>query len=261
MYLEKDLNVDDLIIEYMIYKVQNGFEPSFSATEFMNFLAYFELNMPSMPVAEVVTDSETLFKRFFERKVDRYWSITKDWHTGRKEYRPHMEMYYDEKSKDYIIKANYKLSDYDISITNINNMENKNVIIYKIERIIQKFLSNNPKRVIDENIEVSDDELLYGKYITIDIINHIWLSYIDKQIEYGRWPRQCGDISKYLLEVDLAKIIEVPSLKDDLLNLCNLKWIQSSVENLNNDVEIAVNQMLKITGKDNKASSYFHNKD
>ena len=38
--LEHKLTVDDLIVEYMMYKVKNGYEPSFLTSEFISFL-YF----------------------------------------------------------------------------------------------------------------------------------------------------------------------------------------------------------------------------
>ncbi len=39
--LEKNLTVDDLIVEYMVYKVKNGYDPKFLASEFMDYLQFF----------------------------------------------------------------------------------------------------------------------------------------------------------------------------------------------------------------------------
>lgn len=39
--LEHNLTVDDLIVEYMMYKVKNGYEPQFLTSEFMEFLRFF----------------------------------------------------------------------------------------------------------------------------------------------------------------------------------------------------------------------------
>ena len=36
--IEHKLTVDDLIVEYMAYKVRNGYEPSFLTSEFISFL-------------------------------------------------------------------------------------------------------------------------------------------------------------------------------------------------------------------------------
>ena len=42
--------------------------------------------------------------------------------------------------------------------------------------------------------------------------------YIHKYVELKRWPIQCIDINDYLFNVDLAKIIRIPSIKDDVLS-------------------------------------------
>ena len=67
--LEHRLTVDDLIVEYAIYKVKNGYEPKYSTSEFIDFLHFFETKME---VDDVLYDGEELFKRFFERKIDEY---------------------------------------------------------------------------------------------------------------------------------------------------------------------------------------------
>lgn len=68
--LEKNLTVDDLIVEYMVYKVKNGYDPKFLASEFMDFLQFFE---SKMKVEDVIYDRNILFQRFFERKSKSDW--------------------------------------------------------------------------------------------------------------------------------------------------------------------------------------------
>ena len=43
--LEHRLTVDDLIVEYAMYKVKNGYEPKYSTSEFIDFLHFFETKM------------------------------------------------------------------------------------------------------------------------------------------------------------------------------------------------------------------------
>lgn len=62
---------------------------------------------------------------------------------------------------------------------------------------------------------------MVGKYLSAEIITQIWHSYIDKQIEYQMWPKQCTDINKYLFETDLVEILGVPSIKNELIELYN----------------------------------------
>lgn len=221
--LEHKLTVDDLIVEYMIYKVKNGYEPSFLTSEFINFLYFFE---SKMLVEDSLYENEKLFQRFFERKVERDWSITIDWKTDKKQVIPHMDMVYSDKDNDYLIKANYKLSDFDRSVINTYFMDNGlgkyddfEGQTFKIRNIIGEWLADYPKRKIDETIEIEEQNLLVGKYIAVEIITNIWDSHIDEQIKNHTWPKQCKDMNKYLLEMDLAEIIGTKSIKKDLIEL------------------------------------------
>lgn len=224
--LEHTLTVDDLIVEYMIYKVKNGYEPSFLTSEFINFLYFFE---SKMPVEDSLYENKKLFQRFFERKSEKDWSTTIDWKTNKKKIIPHMDMVYSDKDNDYIIKANYKLSDYDRSVINTYFMDNGmgqyddyKGQTFKIRSIMGKWLADYPKRKINESIEIEEKNLLVGKYIAAEITTNIWNSYIDKQIQNNTWPIQCKDINKYLFEMDLAEIIGTKSIKKDLIELYSI---------------------------------------
>lgn len=221
--LEHKLTVDDLIVEYMMYKVKNGYEPSFLTSEFISFLSFFE---SKMEVEDSLYENSRLFKRFFERKYESDWSRTVKWNTSEKEIVPHMEMVYNEENNDYLIKANYELSDFDRSLINTYFMDNGmgkydyfHGQTFKIRSIIGEYLSTYPKRKIDENVEIDDNDLIVGKYIAASVIANVWDSYINEQIENHKWPRQCKDINEYLFEIDLAKIVGVKSIKNQLIEL------------------------------------------
>lgn len=213
--LEHELTIDDLIVEYMIYKVNNGCEPSFSASEFSSFLYFFE---SKMKVQDVMYENEKLFNRFFERKNK------KDWLNA-----PHMDMIKDETSDDYIIKANYNLSGYDKSVINtyfmddgMSKFDDFKGQAFKIRKLIEEYLHDMPKRKIDDMVDIDENDLQIGKYTTAQIIQNIWDSYIDELIKNQEWPEQCRDISKYLLETDLSVIINLKSIKKELLELYNV---------------------------------------
>lgn len=221
--LEHKLTVDDLIVEYMIYKVKNGYEPSFLASEFIDFLHFFE---KQMQVEDTLYESDKLFSRFFYRKNKSDWDIGCNF--SKEENTSHMEITYSEKDNDYIIKANYKLSEFDRSVINTYFMDNGmgrfddfKGQTFKIRTIIGEYLATFPKRKIDESIKPNDKELLLGKYIAANIIESIWNSYIEEKTKKQNWPRQCDDIYKYLFEIDLAEIIGVESIKKQLLQLYN----------------------------------------
>lgn len=222
---ENKLTVDDLIVEYMIYKVKNGYEPNFFTSEFITFLYFFE---DKMKVEDVLYDNNKLFQRFFERKAKVDWSTPKNWDTTERIVIPHMDMEYRKENRDYLISANYRLSNYDKSLLNTYFMDNgMGKFDYfkgktrEIRKIIGEYLKDEPKRKIDESIEVDDNDLIIGKYVTAQIAHNIWYSYIDKEIELHHWPRQCRDINKYLFDIDLAEIIGVKSIKNELIDLYN----------------------------------------
>lgn len=220
--LEHNLTVDDLIVEYMIYKVKNGYEPQFLTSEFINFLYFFE---SKLSVKDSLYDNEKLFQRFFERKNESDWYSIINWGTNEKQVTPHMDMIYSEKDDDYIIKANYRLNKADISRLNTYYMDNGmskfddfKGTAARIRGIIGEYLTDQPKREIDETIEIDDTALKNGKYLTAEIVRNIWNSHISKQIEYHKWPEQCKDIDKYLFEMDLAEIIGLKSMRKELLD-------------------------------------------
>lgn len=221
--LEHKLTVDDLIVEYMMYKVKNGYEPSFTTGEFINFLLYFETKMP---VFDTLYDGEELFKRFMERKCKSDWSITKNYVTLEKEEIPHMDLVYSEEDSAYVLKANYRLSDFDKSVINTYFMDNKmsqfdhyDGTARKIRNIIGEWLKDFPKKEIDDKAEIEDVYLIMGKYLAAEIIDKIWKGYISDYIKSGNWPKQCKDMEKYLLDVDLAEVIGLKSIKAELLEL------------------------------------------
>lgn len=216
--LDNKLTVDDLIVEYMMYKVKNGYEPSFSTSEFINFLRYFETKMD---VNDVLYDSKELFKRFFDRKNERDWHLSDD-----NSANPHMDIFYNSDINDYVIKANYKLSNYDKSIINTYFMDNGMSkyddymgTAWEIRNIIRDYLANKPKRVIDQSVNVDDKEIMVGQYVVTEIITEIWNEYLDMYIEDHKWPEQCRDICKYLIDFDLANTIGLESIRNNILEL------------------------------------------
>lgn len=240
--LERNLTVDDLIVEYMIAKVTKGYEPQFSASEFIDFLKFFETKMP---VKDSLYDGKNLFERFFSRKEISDWSI-----------RPHMDVEYNPKDNEYLIKANYYLSAFDPSVLNTYYMDNGMSSYddykgkaYEIRRVIKDYLSTFPKREINESTIIEEQNLLVGKHIAVLIVSNIWLNYIDKLIKSCQWPSQCRDINKYLFEIDLGEIIGTESIKNDLIELYGV---------LSKRIAILYQQdkNLKIVSKPNRYLAY-----
>lgn len=196
------LTVDDLIVEYMMCKIKNGYDPKMYYFEFANFLCRFETNRE---VYDILYDSRLLFERFIDRKSEVDWNGEN-----------HMDLLYDKAKDDYYLIANYNLSNYDRSVLNTRFM--KFIDRDFIRDSISEYLSDFPMRVIEDE-KISNDELLIGKLISANIIDCIWNSYISSLIDKNMWPRQCRDINKYLLGVDLSEIIGIPSIKEEIIDL------------------------------------------
>ncbi len=205
--LQHNLTVDDLIVEYMIYKVNHGYEPQYLASEFMDFLKYFQTKME---VVDVLEDKAELFKRFVKNKSQHEWRVFKN------EYEPHMDIVYSDEDNDYKITANYRLGRFDTSVITTYCMSKESQT--KIRNIIGEYLEKMPLRKINEKTTITDSSLIMGKYIASQMLQNIWDNYTNKLIKKSEWPTQCKDINKYLLEIDLAEIIGLKSIKKELLN-------------------------------------------
>lgn len=204
--LEHKLTVDDLIVEYLAHKVKNGYGTYIVGEEFMDFLSFFR---EKFAVEDTLDDKDILFERFFERK-NKY-----DCHN-----KQHMDMEYKYEIYDYVLFANYGFSDFDLSIITTYFMNDK--LVSQMRNVIGEYFKDKPKRVIDTNKKINEDELLTGKCVAVQIIREIWDSYIREQIKYDKWPKQCTDFNKYFIQTDLAQIINIPSIKKDLINIYNV---------------------------------------
>ena len=194
--LKHELTVDDLIVEYMMYKVKKGYEPSFPVSEFMDFLKFFQ---SKMEVKDVLEGGERLFNRFFYRKNKEDWRGWEDL------LEPHMTKLKDEDKNESVIRAAYKLSNYDRSIINTYFMEKEKR--EEIRSIIGEYLDKQPKREVNENLTPTEDIVKLSKLLAAELVISIWDRRIEKLVKNRLWPSQCCDINKYLLEEDLAQII------------------------------------------------------
>lgn len=204
---ENKLTIDDLIVEYMILKVKLGYQSSYMIDEFMEFITYFEKHKN---IYDVIYDGDMLFDRFFERKIDD-WSFNDiSLYFSEKKYVPHMIRI------DDMLVATNKLSVYDYSLLNIYFMSSNEQII--IRDLIVRYLKQFSKREIDTNTNISDRNIELGECIAAKFIISLWREYVYKYVELKRWPIQCIDINDYLFNLDLAKIIKLPSIRDDVLS-------------------------------------------
>lgn len=205
--VEHKLTVDDLIGEYMVQKVTQGYEPKYSKEEFIDFLRYIK---EYVEVAATNIEEEKVFKRFFDRKKDT-WTIKVTSLRGTKEYRPHIV----EDNNGFLCATNElnqsdSLDRYKYSM---NNYELK-----KIKNITSNYLQKFPERKINSKGRISAKNKLQSECAISLMIPDIWAGYVKQNMKYGNWPRQCQDIEKYFFEMDLATMIELKSIKQELLD-------------------------------------------
>ena len=204
---EYRLTIDDLIVEYMILKIKMGYEASYTIDEFMNFVLYFE---KYKKIDDVIYDEDKLFDRFFERKMNDWNFNDISLYFSKKKYVPHMIRI------DDLIVATNELSSYDYSLLNIYFMSvNEQVFI---REMISKYLKQFKKREVNKDKIICDKNIEIGECIAAKFINSLWREYVYKYVELKKWPGQCKDINDYLFNVDLANIIKLPSIRDDVLS-------------------------------------------
>lgn len=204
-----EIDFDSLIVNYMIYKAENGYDISLTYNEFMDFLKFSRV---SLAVVDYESDTLSMFSNFIENKSINAWSGYES-----KNFHPHMDIIYDSSLKDHVLKANYRFSHYDTSVIDTYRWGDRK--IKTLNDIISSYLSDKPKRKLVDNYLITDYEKDMAKRASGLIFSSIWNNYINKEIELGVWPSQCRDIDKYLFETDLASIIGTISIDDELLEL------------------------------------------
>ncbi len=209
------LTVDDLIVQYIVEKTKQGYEPKVTEEEFMSFLNYFT---QKKEVDDILWDYNKLINRFLERKSKL------DWYGE-----PHVEF-----TKDNILKPNYKLSIYDESVINPYFMSKQ--AREEIINNITTYLTQQEKRTL-VSIHLEDNQIPEQcKAGSALFITELWDSYTTIEKESYRWPVQCNDIIKYLIEEDLSNKIELESIREKLFRFYNV-FAQKSAMLLNQESE------------------------
>lgn len=194
---EHKLTVDDLIIVYLIEKTKQGYIPEVTEEEFMDFLKYF---ISKKEIQDMLWDYNQLINRLIERKNKEDWFDD-----------PHIEF-----TQDGILKPNYKLSLYDESVINPYFMSKRRK--QEIKDYVTEYLKKFPKRTLtisDEKNIVPKEECKLSSAL---LMEYLWKYYIDKKTEERKYPKQCNDIIKYLIEEELAPKIELESVREKYLN-------------------------------------------
>lgn len=194
--LKHKLVIDDLIILYLAEKLKCGCDNSLEEKELSDFLKYFNENKKTKFHFE---NYQELIQRVIDKKT------ASEWMNGSHIY----------VNDDKVVRANYNFSNLDENMSFIYFM-NKDERLATL-KIIKNYLSNLPKRHINIQLPLEKDILEIGFLYSALMVDSIWENYMNKYALNGLWPKQCFDIEKYLLENDLASIIDLPSIRENIL--------------------------------------------
>lgn len=200
---EKNLSMTELIYQYMYFKIKLGYENYVTRKEFTDFLIYYKDHRRVEEVNISVLKSKTIdiLGDFIESEKHK-------WVDKKGESYPHFIL------KDDTLTATNLFSEDDFELHKEYHKLNK--------QMINDFLIISKKRELDASC-IKEESAEKARYINCFLVELIWKGYINKLKSEGKWPIQCNDINKYLLQdFDLATIINIPSIKEDILEFMKI---------------------------------------
>lgn len=106
---KRKINIDDIITEYMLYRVDNDYDSSITLAELMKFLE-FAIQRIDMEF-EPYTDGLNLMAKYYYTKYKNGVWVEDG------KFVPHINLTYDEETGIVEVKANKKLNDKDSSFS------------------------------------------------------------------------------------------------------------------------------------------------
>lgn len=200
LYVSKRINIEDLIIVYLSSKLKKRYYPYFGKQELSNFLTYFSSR-------KSIYGLNMNYEYLIKRTIDKHTKRTMD-------RKPHIEL-----DTYNMLKPTYEFSNYDVKATEINNLSDNEKD--EIEKLIDDFLIPYPKRKIIIPNTIEKENIDRSCIFSALVVEFIWNCYTEKYINRGLWPKQCRDIDKYLIKNDVASLLEIPSIREDIILFYN----------------------------------------
>ncbi len=192
---------NNLIHRYIIEKIRKGYEISCTPVEitgFLNFISYF------VDFSKSSKDYDDILNNY----LNGFGSVTKDWsiREERFTYKPLVKQ-----TESGLIVPTYDLA--------YNPQENEKTHMDKLNEYYTKYMEKNcSKREIPTTDILDESTIEFGTNAAAALLMRIWNNKKGCYQKKGMWPIQCNDIKKYLLDIDLAEIIGLPSVRGDLLD-------------------------------------------
>lgn len=205
--MEKVWTWDSLITKYMVEKTRRGYDASCTPEEisdFLDFISYFV----------TVTHSDVNYKDALKNYLNGLESKSKEWNIRKEdfEYFPIVEQL-----NSGLIVPTYKLisalpeyGDFDFE---------KKAYDEKFISYLTKYMEKNcSKRKIITCESLDNDTVQFGEKVAASLLMQIWNDRKNRYQRDGMWPNQCNDIKKHLLDRDLSSIIELPAMREELID-------------------------------------------
>ncbi len=195
-----------LITKYIAEKTRQGYEASCTPDEiidFLDFISYFvTVNNPNVNYEEVLNNY-----------LNGSESKSREWNMRMEEFQYFSTV---EQLESGLIVPTYKLTS-DVPKYGFFDAEEK-AYYEKFNSYLTQYMEKHcSKREITTSESLDNDTIQFGERAAATLLMHIWNDKKSRYQSSGNWPCQCNDIKKYLLDMDLASIIELPPIRDELI--------------------------------------------
>lgn len=205
--MDKVWTLDGLITKYITEKTRRGYDASCTSEEIADFLDFISYYV-------IVNSSHTNYKEALRYYLNSYESKSKKWSTIKEDfvYTPIVKQL-----ESGLVVPTYDLI-YELPEYGAFNSEEE-----AYDDAVNFYLSmymeyNCPRRKIITEVDLDDETVQFGENAAAALVLQIWNNRKNRYQKDGSWPTQCNDIKKYLLDRDLSSIIELPAMRDELID-------------------------------------------
>lgn len=193
---------DFLIHRYIIEKIRRGYEVNCTPEEIKDFLSFISYYVN-------VNDKFKDYNDILNNYLNGDLSLAKD-----------VEWSIAEQKFIFIPRVKQVDSGLIIPTYNLtyNPCEYEKTFTDELNKYFTKYIEKNcSKREIPTTIALDEDTIGFGEKAAASLLMKIWNNMKCHYQEEAKWPIQCNDIEKYLLDDDLSKIIGLSAVREDLI--------------------------------------------
>lgn len=203
---DMQLTINDLLIEYMITKIELGYDPKYTMDEFESFLNFINGRL-NIAFDQDKYNRKTVLDNFYNKMYEYYWSYV----DGQEKINtPHIK-----RVDDNLLVATDRLGRHDRCATNLcklNKKESNN-----LKKNIKHFLSGQKKRGINTSKVPSEESMVIAKEMIIKLIYIMLQNYYENLIEERLALIETRDIY-YFVPYEVSDIMIERELTDFYLD-------------------------------------------